>query len=76
MDDPDTLFADGFEDALIGIGRQFNRELALYDYEKCIEILMERDGMSREDAIEFFEFNTAGELNRAWNARIGAQSGA
>lgn len=56
----DTLKADGFDEAVIGIGRQFNKNLVIYDEDKCIEILMERDGMSEEEAIEFFEFNVVG----------------
>jgi len=46
----DTLFADGFEAAFLGIGVQFNRELAIYDRQKCVEILMERDGMDEDEA--------------------------
>ena len=45
---PDVIVADGFEDALIGVGQQFNKAMAVYDRQKCIEILMERDGMSDE----------------------------
>jgi hypothetical protein len=54
------LLADGFEDALIGLGTQFNKELAVYDYEKCIQILMTRDGMAYEEAMEHMEFNVTG----------------
>ena len=57
---PDVIVADGFEDALIGIGQQFNKALAVYDRHKCIEILIERDGMSDEEAVEFFEYNVTG----------------
>ena len=34
--------------------------MAVYDYEKCIQVLVERDGMTREDAEEFFDFNVVG----------------
>jgi hypothetical protein len=54
------LLADGYEGAVIGIGRQFNRELVVYDEAKCLDILVKRDGMSPEEAREFFEYNTAG----------------
>ena len=57
---PEALLADGFEDALIGVGQQFNKTLAVYDRQRCIEILMERDGMSDEEAVEYFEFNVTG----------------
>ena len=56
----ETLVADGLDEAIIGIGRQFNKNLVIYDEDKCIKILMERDGMSEEEAIEFFEFNVVG----------------
>ena len=57
---PDVIVADGFEDALIGVGQQFNKAMAVYDRQKCIEILMERDGMSDEEAVEYFEYNVTG----------------
>jgi hypothetical protein len=31
-----------------------------YDYEKCLNVLIERDGMSRTDSIDFLEFNVIG----------------
>lgn len=34
--------------------------LACYDVEKCLEILMKRDGMTYEEAQSWFEFNTLG----------------
>ena len=57
--DDKILFADGFEGALIGWAYRFkDGPLALYDREKCLKILIKRDGMAPEDAEEFFEFNT------------------
>lgn len=58
--DPDIVLADGFEDALLGYVEVFSRSIALYDRAKCIRILMTRDGMDREDAEEFFDFNVTG----------------
>ena len=55
-----TLTADGFEDALIGYGRQFNYTVAVYDVEKCLNILQLRDGMTEDEAVEYFEFNVQG----------------
>jgi hypothetical protein len=52
---------DGLEDALIGIGESFGiMPIAVYDLDKIIKIYMERDGMSEEDAREFFEYNVLG----------------
>jgi hypothetical protein len=55
-----VLLADGFGKALIGIGTQFNTEVAIYDYEKCVQLLMKRDSLSREEAEEHMEFNVTG----------------
>ena len=55
-----TMLAVGFEEALIGYGNQFNKHVAIYDRDKCIDILMERDGMDIEEAEEFFEYNVQG----------------
>ncbi len=56
LEDNDCLLAEGFEDALVGHTYGANI-VAVYDYERCIEILMTRDEMSCIDAIEFIEFN-------------------
>ena len=59
LEDCEALFADGFEDALIGYTQGFNT-VAVYDYDACVHILMERDGMDYIDAVEFMEFNVVG----------------
>ena len=57
----ELLLADGFEAALIGTGERCGQPtIAVYDREKCIELLMTRDGMTDEEAVEFFEFNVVG----------------
>jgi hypothetical protein len=56
----EILLADGFEDALIGYCQVFSKTIAIYDEAKCIGILMKRDGMSEEDALEYFSFNVTG----------------
>jgi hypothetical protein len=54
--DCEIMLVDGLEEAFLGITTQHGRPPhAVYDREKCIEIL-ERD-MSREDAQEYFSFN-------------------
>jgi hypothetical protein len=41
----------GFSEALIDIGTQgFGNEVAVYDWSKCVEILMQREGFSRSHA--------------------------
>lgn len=59
-ENPDALFADGWDDALIGSVHRFGSEvLALYDTEKIISKLMD-DGLDRDEAWEHFNFNIIG----------------
>lgn len=57
---PEALLCDGFEGALIGIGQQFNRYLAVYSLDKARQVLIDRDGMTYEEADEFISFNVTG----------------
>ena len=58
--DPELLFADGYDDCIIGIGAQWSKEgLVLYDRKKVIDKLM-ASGMELDEAEEFFEFNIQG----------------
>lgn len=61
-----SLVDEGFEGsavlenpdyAIAVIGRSEDGRL-IYSYEKMVEFLMVTDGMSREDAIEFIDYNT------------------
>ena len=57
------LTADGLEDAFIGVSYPWQtnqKPVAVYSYDKVIEILMKRDGMTYEEAEEFFDFNIGG----------------
>ena len=51
-----ALFADGFDDALIGV--DMFSYTAVYDVDKCVDILMKETAMTLEEAQEYFEFNT------------------
>ena len=57
------LFADGFDYAIIGVGDsmypQYNSRI-VYDYNMCEEVLQIRDGMTREEANEYMEYNVTG----------------
>lgn len=55
--DDEILKADGFDEAVIGIDQNTMR--LIYSVKKCIEILV-LQGMSVEEAIEYFDFNTKG----------------
>jgi hypothetical protein len=58
---PEALLADGYEDAFVGIIERCGQPaLVVYDAWKCVEILIERDKMDPDEAMEFFQFNTLG----------------
>ena len=62
FNDGDNLIVlHGFSEALIGISEKFGEEPRLvYSKDKIIEILMEEDEMSDEEAIEHFYYNIIG----------------
>ena len=58
------LKVDGHDDAIIGVGESITRQpILVYSVESIVKNLMERDGMTEEEAIEFFEFNFIGSYN-------------
>lgn len=58
---PEALLADGLEDAYIGhTVNHHHNHVAVYDYQKCVDILVERDGIDADEADEFLQFNTLG----------------
>jgi hypothetical protein len=58
--DEDLLWADGLLYAVIGIAtRADGLRVVCYSIEKIIEVFMTRDGMTEEEAYEFYEFNVA-----------------
>ena len=59
MTEIDTaVIFDGLDAALIGFGRQHaGPVLAVYSMEKIVKALMDRDGMTEEDAGEYYYFN-------------------
>ena len=52
-DEPNILFAEGFDEAIAGV---------IWDGERTriLELLMGRSEMSYEEAVEYFDFNIAG----------------
>jgi hypothetical protein len=61
MREEGLLLADGLEHAFIGLVMRFNvlEPIACYDYDEVIQGYIE-DGMTEEEAVEFFEFNVIG----------------
>lgn len=57
------LEPEAFDEAIIGLASRADGLLVVaYDYMTCLEVVM-RDGMDREEAEEYFEFNVIG----AWS---------
>ena len=58
------MTADGFDEAVVGTITSYGRgESVLYSTEKILGIMMERDGMSADEALEFFHYNILGSYN-------------
>ena len=58
---PEALLCDGFDEAIIGMAERINLgPVVAYDIDKMIDIMVERDGMTYEEAIEYFDFNILG----------------
>ena len=58
---PELVIFEGLDDAIVGIAERCGSEAVLvYSVPGIVKILRERDGMSWEEAIEFFGFNIAG----------------
>lgn len=62
LEEEEVLLAEGFDDALIGLDMITNR--AIYDSNKMIQILVQEEEMSIQEAVEYLEYNT-------WNAYVG-----
>lgn len=62
------LKMDGFDNAIIGFDQQQMK--LIYSVEKCIEVLIENDGLSLDEAIDFFEYNTRRSIPYFENAPI------
>ena len=53
-----TLFADGFDDAIIGLNYHEGVHRVVYNSHLMIEQLMIESDMTMEDAMEYLQFNT------------------
>jgi hypothetical protein len=74
--DEEILMADGLDDAIIGIEETTMR--LIYSKKKVIDILINKDGMTEEEAEEFFWFNIhgawVGERTPIWCIDISKQN--
>lgn len=56
---PEALVAEGLESAFVGYTINHHHPIvAVYDIDKCVRALVDRDGMTEEEAEEFLSFNT------------------
>jgi hypothetical protein len=61
--DPEILLLDGLDEALVGVVlRHAQPPFALYDVGRIRDVLMERDGLSEEEADEHIGYN----ITDAW----------
>ena len=56
--DPELLFADGYDDCIIGLTIRADVPVVIYSADKIIDKLA--NNMSYEEAQEFFDFNIEG----------------
>ena len=56
-----AIILDGLDEAIMGIAEEFgNGYRIVYSKSKIFSILMNRDGMTEEESIEFYEYNILG----------------
>ena len=53
----EAMFADGLDGSILGID---TKGRVVYSVNKIVETFIERDGMTEEEAREFFDFNVDG----------------
>jgi hypothetical protein len=63
----DTLFAEGFDEAIIGLTRCNDSYKVLYDIDKIVGLLRTRTNCTRKQAYEFF-------VNNILNSQLGNQT--
>ena len=59
-EEQEVWVASYLEEAFLGIGEQGNHNVAVYDYDKCVEVLMKRDGGTRDEVEEHMSYNVTG----------------
>lgn len=65
--DEEIMVMDGFEEAFIGLSLRCGQPtLASYSWEKMVDVLMDRDGMEYDEAVEYISYNCLG----AWMGEL------
>ena len=52
------LFADGFDNAIVGVAGGFDSGRVVYCYASMVESCIKELGMSYEDSVDWIEYNT------------------
>ena len=60
--DEEIVVIDGLDKAFLGFAERysFTRPIAVYDRDVCIRLITERNGLSNEEAEDFFETDVLG----------------
>ena len=74
----DAICDMGYEEAVVFDGPDYDEAIVgvtedgqvVYDFDKMVEILVERDGIEETEAIEFIEYNSIRALPYVENAPI------
>ena len=60
-EDEPILLMDGFDAAFLGLTQRINEpKLAVYAWDKMVDVLMTRDEMTYEDAVDYISYNCLG----------------
>ena len=57
LEDNECKIMPGFDAAIIGVVEDFEGTKALYSLTKVIEHMCVKDGMSEEEAVDWYQFN-------------------
>ena len=61
-EETEVILADGYDDAFIGVAERFGYDCAVYDLDKVLKTLQGNGDMTKEEALEFYEFNIGGDF--------------
>ena len=57
---PDSLLANGYNSAIIGVAGGFDSGRVVYSVKKMVEVCMKELSVDADEAIEWLEYNTFG----------------
>jgi hypothetical protein len=58
---PDAMVMDGFDDCVVGVADSFGQPTRIvYDREAILMKLVKKDGMTKDEALDWIEYNMIG----------------